>query len=130
MLLGLRGVGKTVLLVRIAELAESAGYVTALIEAPEERRLAQLLVPKLRSLLYRLSKREKARVPGNRALGALRKISPVGPLDESSIREAIRVPVEEAGAEVYDDALSEIAEQTEGYPYFLQVFSGSRSEVA
>ena len=59
MLLGLRGVGKTVLLVRIAELAESAGYVTALIEAPEERRLAQLLVPKLRSLLYRLSKREK-----------------------------------------------------------------------
>ena len=40
------------------------------------------------------------------------------------------MPVEEAGAEVYDDALSEIAEQTEGYPYFLQVFSGSRSEVA
>ena len=44
----------------------------------------------------------------------------VGPLDEVSIRDAIRVPIEEAGAEVDDDALSEIAERTEGYPYFLQ----------
>ena len=72
MLLGLRGVGKTVLLVRIGEIAESVGYVTAVIEAPEERRLAGLLVPKLRRLLYRISRREKARVLGNRALGALR----------------------------------------------------------
>ena len=228
MLLGLRGVGKTVLLVRIAELAESAGYVTAAIEAPEKRRLAGLLVPKLRRILYRISGREKARVLGNRALGALRNFASVfkvshaefevgvkpepglaasgdletdltdllvaigeaakaadqpaailidevqylndedlralivalhrisqralplimfgaglpqlaavsgeaksyserlfdfpdiGPLDEISIRGAIRVPIEEAGAEVDDDALSEIAERTEGYPYFLQ----------
>ena len=228
MLLGLRGVGKTVLLVRIGDLAEAAGYVTALIEAPEERRLAVLLVPKLRRLLYQLSSREKARILGNRALGALRNfasaftvsyaefevgVTPepglaasgdletdltdllvvvgeaaraadqpavilidevqylsdedlsalivalhrisqkalplimfgaglpqlaavsgeaksyaerlfdfpgVGPLDEDAIAEAIRGPIEEARAEVDDDALSEIAEQTEGYPYFLQ----------
>ena len=228
MLLGLRGVGKTVLLVRIGEIAESVGYVTAVIEAPEERRLAGLLVPKLRRLLYRISRREKARVLGNRALGALRNFASafkvshaefevgvkpepglaasgdletdltdlliaigeaaraadqpaailidevqyvhdedlralivalhrisqralplimfgaglpqlaavsgeaksyserlfdfpgIGPLDKQSIRGAIRVPIEEAGAEVDDDALSEIAERTEGYPYFLQ----------
>ena len=227
-LLGLRGVGKTVLLVRIEELAESAGYVTALIEAPEERRLAGLLVPKLRRLLRGLSRREAARVLGNRALGALRNFASafkvsyaefevgvkpepglaasgdletdltdllvavgdaaqaadqpatilidevqylndedlsaliaalhrisqkalplimfgaglpqlaavsgeaksyaerlfdfpnVGPLDENSIREAVRVPIEEAGAGIDDDALSEIADRTEGYPYFLQ----------
>ena len=228
MLLGLRGVGKTVLLVRIGELAESAGYVTAVIEAPEERRLAALLVPRLRRLLYRLSGREKARILGNRALGALRNFASafkvsyaefevglksepglassgdletdltdllvavgeaakaadqpaailmdevqylddedlsalivalhrisqkalplimfgaglpqlaavsgeaksyaerlfdfasIGPLDEDAIREAIRGPIEEAGAEVDDDALSEIADRTDGYPYFLQ----------
>lgn len=228
MLLGLRGVGKTVLLVRIGELAEYAGYATALIEAPEEQRLAGLLVPRLQRILYQLSKAEKARVLGNRALGALRNFASVfkasygefqvgvepepglaatghletdltdllvvvgqaaeaaeqpaailmdevqyladedlsalivalhrisqkalplilfgaglpqlaalsgqarsyserlfdfpgvGPLDENAIRRAIRVPVEEAGAQVDDDALSEIAHQTEGYPYFLQ----------
>lgn len=47
MLLGLRGVGKTVLLVRIGDLADVAGYLTALIEAPERRPLADLIVPKL-----------------------------------------------------------------------------------
>lgn len=228
MLLGLRGVGKTVLLVRIGDLAEDAGYVTALIEAPEERRLAALLVPKLGRLLYQLSGREKARVLGNRALGALRNFASafkvsyaefevgvmpepglaasgdletdltdllvavgeaaraadkpaallvdevqylsdedlsalivalhrisqtglplimfgaglpqlaaasgeaksyaerlfdfpeVGPLDENAIAEAIRGPIEEAGAEIADDALSRISDQTEGYPYFLQ----------
>ena len=44
--------GKTVLLARIGELAESLGYLTAVIEAPEEGRLAGLLVPKLRRILY------------------------------------------------------------------------------
>ena len=228
MLLGLRGVGKTVLLVRIGELAEAVGYVTALIEAPEERRLAGLLVPKLRSLLYRLSRSEKSRVLSNQALGALRNfasafkvsyagvemgVSPepglaasgdletdltdllvmvgeaaraagqptailidevqylndedlsalivalhrisqkalpvitfggglpqlaamsgqaksyaerlfdfpnVGPLDQSAVETAIRGPIEEAGAGISEDALSEIGEHTAGYPYFLQ----------
>ena len=228
MFLGLRGVGKTVLLVRIGELAESAGHLTALIEAPEEHRLAGLLVPKLRRILYRLSRREMARVLGNRALGALRNFASafrvsyadfevgvepepglaasgdletdltdllvavgeaakaadqpvailvdevqylvdedlgalvvalhrisqkalpvimfgaglpqlaavsgeaksyaerlfdfhgVGPLGNDSVGEAVRGPIEEAGAEIDDDALLEIAERTEGYPYFLQ----------
>ena len=35
MLLGLRGVGKTVLLNKIEELAENAGHLTSSIEAPE-----------------------------------------------------------------------------------------------
>ncbi|MDE2796351.1 MAG: AAA family ATPase [Gemmatimonadota bacterium] len=238
MLLGLRGVGKTVLLARIGELAESLGYLTAVIEAPEERRLAGLLVPKLRRILYRISSREKARVLGNHALGALRNFasafkvshaefevgvmpepglaasgdletdltdlliaigeaaraadrpvailidevqyladedlralivalhriaqralpmlmvgaglpqlaalsgeaksyserlfdfSGVGPLDESATRGAIRVPIEEAGAEIDDDAISEIAERTEGYPYFLQEWGSHSWNVA
>ena len=227
-LLGLRGVGKTVLLVRIGEMADSRGYETTLIEAPEEQRLAELLVPRLERMLYRLSRREKARILADRALGALRSFASVftasygdirfgvepegglaatghletdltdvlvavgqaaeaagrpaailidelqyladedlgalivalhrisqkglpltmfgaglpqlaaltgqaksyserlfdfpaiGPLDRHAIDRAVRVPVEQAGAKVDDEALSEIARQTEGYPYFLQ----------
>lgn len=72
MLLGLRGVGKTVLLNRIAELAEEEGYLTILLEAPENRRLAEMLVPALRSILFKLSAVETARVLANRAMAALR----------------------------------------------------------
>lgn len=75
MLLGLRGVGKTVLLVRIGEIAEDEGFLTNLIEAPEERRLAGLLVPKLRAILYKLSSVEKARILANRGLAALRNFA-------------------------------------------------------
>ena len=61
MLLGLRGVGKTVLLNRIAELAESIGYEQAQLEAPEGRPLATYLVPALKSMLLRLDRVEQAR---------------------------------------------------------------------
>src|SRR5437660_8283467 len=54
-LLGLRGVGKTVLLNRINEFASEEGYLTVVLEAPEDRRLAEMLVPQLRSLLFKLS---------------------------------------------------------------------------
>ena len=75
MLLGLRGVGKTVLLVRVLEIAEGEGYLVTLIEAPEDRRIAGLLVPRLRGLLYKLSTAEKARTLANQALAALRNFA-------------------------------------------------------
>lgn len=54
MLVGLRGVGKTVLLNRLRELAESQGFGVAMIEATEGRSLPELLVPPLRQILYKL----------------------------------------------------------------------------
>ncbi len=72
MLLGLRGVGKTVLLNRLAQIAEGQGYVTVVLEAPEDRRLAEMLVPPLRSMLFKLSRLEKAKDVALRALGVLR----------------------------------------------------------
>jgi hypothetical protein len=53
---GLRGVGKTVLLVRLKDLAEERGYRLAMIEAREQARLADLLVPHLRRLLLELDR--------------------------------------------------------------------------
>jgi hypothetical protein len=50
-LVGLRGVGKTVLLDRMREDAESGGSQTFHIEAPEGRSLPALIAPQLRILL-------------------------------------------------------------------------------
>jgi Cdc6-like AAA superfamily ATPase len=54
MLLGLRGVGKTVLLNKIEELAEEEGHVTSFMEAPEGKSLSELLVPKINQALRKL----------------------------------------------------------------------------
>lgn len=54
MLVGLRGVGKTVLLNRIQEMATADGYGVAMVEATEGRALPELLVPAFRQILFRL----------------------------------------------------------------------------
>lgn len=228
LLLGLRGVGKTVLLNRLAELAEDEGYLTIALEAPEGQRLADMLVPPLRTVLFRLSRVERARDVANRGLQVLRRFAgafqvkigeievgvgaeagvadsghlesdlpellltvahaakaagravglfvdevqylaaedlsalivamhkvgqrglplvffgaglpqlaalageaksyaerlfdypSVGPLDPEAARAAIREPVRVEAADIADDALAQIVERTEGYPYFLQ----------
>lgn len=234
MLLGLRGVGKTVLLNRIDEIAEGEGYLTVVLEAPENRRLAEMLVPELRKVLVKLSRVERARDLANRGLGALRSFASVfkvkagefevsahppdgiadtgtlevdlpdlllavakaaaaaerpvailidevqyltseelsalivsvhkigqrglpiivfgaglpqlaalagdaksyaerlfdfpavGPLDRDAATTAVREPIRGEGADITDDALAEIAQRTQGYPYFLQEW-GSHS---
>ena len=52
MLVGLRGVGKTVLLNRIRELAEASAYGVVMVEVTESRSLPELLVPTLRQILF------------------------------------------------------------------------------
>ncbi len=71
MLLGLRGVGKTVLLNRIEEIAEDADCHPILIEAPESRGLPSLLVPHLRRLLIQLDRSERRRDQVRRAFRTL-----------------------------------------------------------
>ena len=71
MLVGLRGVGKTVLLDRIRGDAEAAGIHTVRIEAPEGRSLPALLAPQLRQALLRLSQVAAAKDYAIRGLRAL-----------------------------------------------------------
>jgi hypothetical protein len=70
-LIGLRGVGKTVLLDRMREEAEAAGFHTLRLEAPEGRSLPALLAPQLRQALLRLSRVEVAKEFATRGLQAL-----------------------------------------------------------
>ena len=67
-MVGLRGVGKTVLLDRMRQDAEESGIQTIRVEAPEQRSLPALLAPQLRVALLRLSKTEKAKDLAVRAL--------------------------------------------------------------
>lgn len=56
LMVGLRGVGKTVLLNHLALIAEEKGFVTISFEAPEKRSLPALLAPALRSALLKLDR--------------------------------------------------------------------------
>ncbi|MBI5075083.1 MAG: ATP-binding protein [Nitrospirae bacterium] len=71
LMVGLRGVGKTVLLDRMRDDAEGVGIQTLRVEAPENRSLPAILAPQLRQALLRLSRNEKAKNLAQRALRAL-----------------------------------------------------------
>ena len=70
-LIGLRGVGKTVLLNRMQVDAEDADVVTIQIEAPGSQSLPAALAPELHAALQRISKRAAASALAHRALSAL-----------------------------------------------------------
>lgn len=72
LLTGLRGVGKTVLLSKMEELARREGYKTIKFEVQEDKSLVGLLVPQLKSLLYELDIAAGTNAVVRRALSALR----------------------------------------------------------
>jgi hypothetical protein len=71
-LVGLRGVGKTVLLNKLAETADNIGFKSAVVEAHEGKSLPELLVPSLRTILFALSTIENAKDKARRGLRALK----------------------------------------------------------
>ena len=93
MLLGLRGVGKTVLLNRIAELAEAIGYELVQLEAPEGRPLATYLVPALKSILLRLDRVEQARQWATEAMAALRGFAAAFKVSLGEVKLGLSEPV-------------------------------------
>ena len=74
-MVGLRGVGKTVLLDQIQQDAEAAGIAALSIESLEQRPLPTLLAPPLRQTLLQLSKREAAQALALRALRVLMSLA-------------------------------------------------------
>jgi len=72
--IGLRGVGKTVLLNRFDQMAQEEGMVGAFIEAPETGDFEHLLAARLRSILLELDRGSVSRAV-KRALGTLKSFS-------------------------------------------------------
>ncbi len=81
---GLRGVGKTVLLNRFSEIAEAEGLRFGYIEATDDGGFVRLLAARLRSILLDLERAGAASRAARRALGALRSFT-LGFPDGSSI---------------------------------------------
>ena len=71
MILGLRGVGKTVLLNAMRRAAEGEGIISVPIEAPEGQALPAMLVPALRTALLKIDRGQAAMTLAKRGLGAL-----------------------------------------------------------
>jgi len=71
LLVGLRGVGKTVLLTKITQEAESKGFSVVSLETPEGRSLPALIIPALRSTLLRI---DRMSATGKLAKKALRTL--------------------------------------------------------
>jgi hypothetical protein len=72
---GLRGVGKTVLLRRIEEIAESEKCTTIFLECSEKRSLLSSLVPALREILLTLDRMEASSQAAKRGLRILRSFT-------------------------------------------------------
>lgn len=72
LLVGLRGVGKTVLLNEIHRISLESGYHSILLEAHEKKPLAALLLPALRQLLFQLDRMQNISSKVKRALNVLK----------------------------------------------------------
>lgn len=72
MLVGLRGVGKTVLLNKIQEIAEGSGFIAAMVETPENKSLPEVLLPCLRRILLQLDTKERVNEVVKRGLMVLK----------------------------------------------------------
>lgn len=74
-MLGLRGVGKTVLLNRFEEIAEEHSCQTAMLETDPSKPFAAQLAPQLQRILLRLDRLKKAGADLQGAFGTLRSIA-------------------------------------------------------
>ncbi|MEM9724803.1 MAG: AAA family ATPase [Pseudomonadota bacterium] len=77
LLLGLRGVGKTVLINRIYQKAHDAGAQTIRIEAPEGGNLARLIIPQIRRTIFDLDLLQRAGNYLRNAKSALRNFASI-----------------------------------------------------
>lgn len=107
-LLGLRGTGKTVLLNKINELAETHGHLTAFIEAPENKPLADLLYPKIHQVLRKLSIIENAKTKAHTAMRALRGFAGVFKVSVGDVSLSVDPEIGTADSGILEYDLSDL----------------------
>jgi hypothetical protein len=101
-MIGLRGVGKTVLLNRIQLDAESRGIQGIRLEAPEDRSLPGLLAPAMRAALLKLNVAKAATAVAKRAMRALAGFVGAMRLKYGDVEVAVSVEPEEGLADTGD----------------------------
>jgi AAA ATPase domain len=104
--IGLRGVGKTVLLNRFHEMAQEEGLATAFIEAPETGDFTTILAARLRTILLQLDQGSVSRVV-KRALAVLKSFTYTLP-DGTSISLNVDALVGAADSGVLADDVTDL----------------------
>jgi hypothetical protein len=102
LLVGLRGVGKTVLLNKVEEIAEANNYIAAMVETPENKNLPEVLVPCLRRILLRLDTKERVNVAAKRGLGILKSFCRALKVQIGELEIGLDIPVERGIADSGD----------------------------
>ena len=100
--IGLRGVGKTVLLNEVRRIAEELGCKTIQVEAHDRKSLAELLTPELRRLLISLNGMAKATDATRRALRVFRSFVGSVKLKVGDVDVGINLPPEQGSADSGD----------------------------
>ena len=109
LLLGLRGVGKTVLLDRVHDEAQRAGLATVMIEATDRSALPALLAAELHGMLLRLSRQQRVRDVASRALRVLAGFVSALKVKYGDVELGIEAPVEPGVADSGDLELDLVA---------------------
>ena len=112
LMVGLRGVGKTVLLDRIRKDAEASGIQTTWVESPEDRSLPAILAPELRRALLRLSRKEKARDLAHRALKGLAGFAKALKVKYDDIEVGLAIALSAAGRDPPDEEWAKLYRNT------------------
>jgi len=102
MLVGLRGVGKTVLLNRIRDLAAADGYLIVMIEGTETRSLPALLIPALRQVLIQLDALQDLSTKVKRGMRVLRSFVGAVKLKVGDIEVGLDIDPEQGAADSGD----------------------------
>ena len=109
LLLGLRGVGKTVVLGRAQEWASDAGLTTVMVEASDRSPLPALLAAELKGALLRMSRQRRGRALATRALGVLAGFAAALKVKYGDVELGIGAPVEPGVADSGDLELDLVA---------------------
>lgn len=108
MFLGLRGVGKTVLLNTVDTMARERGHLTSIIEAPENKPLGELLLPRVHQVLRKLSLTDHAKAKVHDAMRALRSFASAFKLEYGDLAIAVDPEVGIADSGDLDNDLPEL----------------------
>ncbi|CAN7148921.1 AAA family ATPase [Massilia sp. LjRoot122] len=108
MFLGLRGVGKTVLLNAVDTMARERGHLTSMIEAPENKSLGEQLLPRVHQVLRKLSLTDHAKAKAYDAMRALRSFASVFKFEYGDVAIAVEPEVGVADSGDLENDLPEL----------------------
>jgi hypothetical protein len=102
LMVGLRGVGKTVLLNVLRDNALTHGMSTVMLEAPEGRSLPAMLVPPMRAALLEISRKAKTHELAARAIRTMGSFVKAMKLKFSDLEFSLDLGLEEGSADTGD----------------------------